>query len=49
MWKSRTYSKILSTKEYSQQSRNIGKQDSSNKEEESKRGTLKTFLFTWKD
>ena len=39
----------MSTKEYSQQFKNVEKRDSSNREEELGRGTLKTFLFIWKD
>ena len=46
MRKDRTYQKILSTEEYSQQSGNVGKRDSFDREGESGRGTLKTLLFT---
>ena len=49
MRKDQTYSKILSIKEYSQQSRNVEKRDSSNKEEKLERETLKTLLFIQKD
>ena len=49
MRKGRTYQKILSIKEYSQQSGNVGKRDSPDREEEPERGTLKTLLFIWKD
>ena len=44
--KGRTYQKILSTEEYSQQSRNVEKRDSLDGKEELERETLKTLLFT---
>ena len=46
MREGRTYQKILSTEEYSQQSENVEKRDSSDRKGKSERETLKTFLFT---